>query len=134
MQCVRVLTVLALTGAVFASEPKNTKASVPYNIPLWEEGKVPRATSNGPLDAPFLTVFLPPEAKRNCTSVVIAPGGSNIMLMYGAEGMEIAERFNDWGAAAFVLTYRLSPAYGEEARVLDGNRAIRLVRTRAREW
>ena len=48
--------------------------------------------------------------------------------------MEIAERFNDWGAAAFVLTYRLSPKYGENARVLDGNRAIQLVRARAKEW
>ena len=29
--------------------------------------------------------------------------------MYGGEGMEVAERFNDWGITAFVLTYRLSP-------------------------
>ncbi len=108
--------------------------SVPYNIPLWEEGKVPLANGDGPLDKPFLTVFLPPEGKRNGASVVVAPGGGNIMLMYGVEGMEIAERFNDWGAAAFVLTYRLSPKYGENARVLDGNRAVQLVRARAKEW
>ena len=56
------------------------------------------------------------------------------MLMYGSEGMEIAERFNDWGAAAFVLTYRLAPKYREDARVLDGNRAVQLVRARAKEW
>ncbi len=56
------------------------------------------------------------------------------MLMYGSEGMEIAETFNDWGAAAFVLTYRLTPSYGEEARTMDGNRAIQLVRSRAKEW
>jgi acetyl esterase/lipase len=56
------------------------------------------------------------------------------MMMYGSEGMEIAERFNDWGAAAFVLTYRLSPKYGENARVLDGNRAVQLVRARVKEW
>ena len=77
-------------------------------------------------DAPFLTVFLPPENKRNGSSVIIAPGGSNIMLMYGLEGIEVAERFNDWGTTAFVLTYRLSPKYNEAARVLDGNRAMRL--------
>ncbi len=105
-----------------------------FNIPLWESGKVPMATGNGPLDAPFLTVFLPPENKRNGTSVIIAPGGSNIMLMYGVEGLEVAERFNDWGTTAFVLTYRLSPSYGEAARVLDGNRAMRLVRSRAKEF
>jgi endo-1,4-beta-xylanase len=106
----------------------------PFNIHLWGEGKVPLSAGDGPLDAPFLTVFLPPEGNRNGTAVVVAPGGSNIMLMYGAEGIEAAERFNDWGAAAFVLTYRLSPKYGEGARILDGNRAIQLVRARAKEW
>lgn len=95
---------------------------------------MPGAKGNGPLDAPFLSVFLPPANKRNGTSVIIAPGGSNIMLMYGADGFEIAERFNDWGATAFVLTYRLSPKYGDDARTQDGNRAIQLVRARAAEW
>jgi acetyl esterase/lipase len=48
--------------------------------------------------------------------------------------MEIAERFNEWGVTAFVLTYRLSPHYGEDARILDGKRAIQLVRSRAAEF
>src|SRR5450432_436382 len=130
----RMLAALTLAGSLWAVDPTASKSNVPYNIPLWEAGKVPLAAGDGPLDAPFLTVFLPPPGKRNGTSVIVAPGGSNIMLMYGAEGMEIAERFNDWGAAAFVLTYRLSPKYGENARVLDGNRAIQLVRARAAEW
>lgn len=105
-----------------------------FDIPLWESGKVPMAAGDGPLDAPFLTVFLPPENKRNGSSAIIAPGGSNIMLMYGLEGVEVAERLNDWGTTAFVLTYRLNPRYNEAARVLDGNRAMRLVRARAKEW
>lgn len=105
-----------------------------FNVKLWEPGKVPLATGEGPLDQPFLTVFLPPEKKRNGSAVVIAPGGSNIMLMYGVEGLDIAERFNDWGTTAFVLTYRLSPKYREDARVLDGNRAMRVVRSRAQEF
>ena len=50
------------------------------------------------------------------------------------EGIEIAERFNDWGFTAFVLTYRLSPRYGEDARVADGKRALQLVRSRAGEF
>src|SRR5437764_5645487 len=101
-------TLLAFAGSLPAAELKAAKAPAPYNIPLWEAGKVPLSKGDGPLDAPFLTVFQPPEGKRNSTSVVIAPGGSNIMLMYGLEGIDIAERFNDWGATAFVLTYRLS--------------------------
>ena len=105
-----------------------------FNIPLWADGKTPLAEGNGPLDRPFLTVFMPPENKRNGGAVVVAPGGGNIMLMYGGEGMTIAERYNDWGVTAFVLTYRLSPRYREDARVLDGKRAIQLVRSRAAEW
>jgi len=46
----------------------------------------------------------------------------------------VAERMNDWGTTAFVLTYRLNPRYGEAARVLDGNRAMRLVRARAKDF
>src|SRR6266446_9902703 len=135
----RLLTLIAIAASVAAaglasSKATTSRATVLYNIPLWEEGKVPLASGNGPLDVPFLTVFLPAENKRNGTSVVVAPGGGNIMLMYGVEGMEIAERFNDWGAAAFVLTYRLSPKYEDNARVLDGNRAVQLVRARAKEW
>jgi acetyl esterase/lipase len=124
----RVWAAILLASVAFADDRSN------YNLHLWEPGKVPLATGDGPLDAPFLTVFLPPEGKRNGAAVVIAPGGSNIMLMYGGEGMEVAERFNDWGVAAFVLTYRLSPRYGENARVLDGKRALQFVRARAAEW
>ena len=126
----RTILALLMAGPLLAA----SKPASNFNIPLWEPGKVPLATGNGPLDAPFLTVFLPPEGKGNGTSVVVAPGGGDIMLMYGSEGMEIAERFNDWGAAAFVLTYRMAPKYKEDARVLDGNRAMQLVRARAREW
>ena len=117
-----------------ASEKYGDKASVNYNIPLWEPGKVPLAKGDGPLDSPFLTVFLPPEGKRNGASVVIAPGGSNIMLMYGGEGMDVAERYNTWGVTAFVLTYRLSPRYAENVRVMEGKRAVQVVRSRAAEF
>ncbi|MBM3787258.1 MAG: alpha/beta hydrolase, partial [Acidobacteria bacterium] len=123
----RLLLALSLALAASAAEEN-------YNIPLWDPGKVPAAAGDGPLDAPFLTVFAPPAAKRNGSAVVIAPGGSNIMLMYGVEGIEVAERMNDWGTTAFVLTYRLSPRYTEADRVADGNRAIRLVRSRAKEF
>ncbi len=128
---------LTLPGGAMAAEnktaPDRSLAGGNYNIPLWAPGKVPLAKGDGPLDNPFLTVFLPPEGKRNGASVVIAPGGGNIMMMYGAEGMDIAERYNDWGVVAFLLTYRLQP-YREDARVLDGKRAIQLVRSRAAEF
>jgi acetyl esterase/lipase len=132
----KTLCALAVSACLFAADKKagGETWAENYNIPLWPEGKVPLADGNGPLDNPFLTVFMPPEGKRNGGSVIIAPGGSNIMLMYGGEGIEIAERFNDWGFAAFVLTYRLEPRYKEDARIADGKRAIQLIRSRAAEW
>ena len=128
-------TSLAASSSGGAAAPSENGALTQYrNLPLWDAGKVPLAKGDGPLDAPFLTAFLPPEGKRNGGSVVIAPGGANIMLMYGAEGLEIAERYNDWGVTAFVLTYRLSPRYGEDARTLDGMRAIQVIRGNAAAW
>jgi endo-1,4-beta-xylanase len=125
----------ALAGSVAVLAAGSADALVSYrNIPLWADGQVPLAAGTGPLDRPFLTAFVPPAGKANGASVVIAPGGANIMLMYGAEGVEIAERYNDWGVTAFVLTYRLSPRYGNDARVLDGMRAIQVVRSHAAEW
>ncbi len=123
----KAAALLLLTTALWADEAN-------FNIHLWEPGKVPLAVGDGPLDGPFLTVFAPLANKRNGSAVIIAPGGSNIMLMYSVEGIEIAERFNDWGTTAFVLTYRLSPRYDDKARTLDGNRAMRLVRSRASEF
>jgi len=135
LPCRLVLTALAISGMLPAADLKpGAKLSTNQNIPLWEEGKVPLANGNGPLDTAFLTVFLPPEGKRNGGSVIIAPGGSNIMLMYGAEGIDIAERYNDWGVSAFVLTYRMSPRYNAAARYQDGKRAVQMVRTHATEW
>src|SRR5256885_2119210 len=85
------LALLAISGTLLAA----TEPAINYNIHLWEPGKVPLATGEGPLDSPFVTVFLPAPEKRNGSAVIVAPGGSNIMLMYGAEGVDIAERLND---------------------------------------
>jgi acetyl esterase/lipase len=103
------------------------------NIPLWEPGKVPMAMGTAPLDAPFLTVSLPPAGKANGKAVIVAPGGGNIMLMYGVEGLDAAERYNEWGVTAFILNYRLNP-YNDNARFADAARAVRMVRAHAAEW
>jgi formylglycine-generating enzyme required for sulfatase activity len=120
-----------LAGAAYAQTAELTAYR---NIPLWDTGQVPGSTGDGPLDAPFLTVFLPRAGSANGSAVVIAPGGGNIMLMYGGEGAEVAEVYNDWGVTAFVLTYRLSPRYDNDARTLDGERAMRVVRAHAARW
>ena len=124
----------AVSTLVSLAGDRRLVASENVNLPLWPTGEVPQAQGDGPLDAPFLTTFLPPEGRRNGTAVVIAPGGSNIMLMYGGEGVEVAEELNRWGIAAFVLTYRLAPRYNDEARIADGKRALQWVRAHAADW
>jgi formylglycine-generating enzyme required for sulfatase activity/acetyl esterase/lipase len=130
------LAVCCLAQATAAES--STDLTAYRQISLWPPGQVPDATGDGPLDAPFLTVFVPrPGAEMGNaprSAVVIAPGGGNIMLMYGGEGADVAEVFNDWGVTAFILTYRLSPPYDNDARTRDGERALRLVRANAARW
>jgi endo-1,4-beta-xylanase len=138
-RCPGIVVVLIVTvGLLVAPAARGLAQTLPasgnLDIPLWPAGAVPDALGDGPLDSPFLTAFVPPPDKRNGSAVIIAPGGSNIMLMYGGEGFEAAERFNEWGTVAFVYTYRLSPRYNEEVRVRDAKRAVQIVRSRAREW
>lgn len=123
---------VCFVASAFGAEPE-TELKPYRNIPLWT-GPAPGAVGDGPLDAPFLTVFTPRAGTANGGAVLIAPGGGNIMLMYGGEGAEVAEVFNDWGVTAFVLTYRLSPRYDNDVRTQDGERAMRVLRAHAAEW
>jgi acetyl esterase/lipase len=50
------------------------------------------------------------------------------------EGKQIAEWLNSLGVSAFVLQYRLGERYRHPAPLQDAQRAIRLVRSRAKEW
>ena len=129
-----LLLPLAAFGATGSAIPPHAALSPYLDIPLWNVGQVPGAIGDGPLDAPFLTVFMPRARNANGGAVIVAPGGGNIMLMYGGEGGDVAEVFNDWGITAFVLTYRLAPRYGQEARTQDAERAMRLVRANAAAW
>ena len=88
---------------------------------------------------PSIYVFLPPEQHANGMAVVIAPGGGHSQLVIDKEGYDIAQWLNNNGIAAFVLKYRLARAPGShytvEANALaDAARAMRLVRSRAKEW
>ena len=88
---------------------------------------------------PSLTIFLPPKDKATGAAAVVVPGGGHRLLVFNAEGVEVARYLNSIGVAAFVLKYRLaredgSPyRLGEHARE-DAQRALRLVRHRAAEW
>ena len=123
-------------------------------IPLWpgvapgSEGKTaPEAIRISPqgdhvissVHHPSITVYLPPAAKATGAAVVVIPGGGHREIWIDHEGYAVAAWLSDHGVAAFVLKYRLAREQGstytvEGTELHDVQRAIRLVRSRAREW
>jgi endo-1,4-beta-xylanase len=88
---------------------------------------------------PYITVFLPPESKTTGAAVVIAPGGGHRELWVKHEGENVAQWLAERGIAAVVLRYRLarekdSPYKLDVVAREDGQRAVRLVRSKAKEW
>ena len=85
---------------------------------------------------PEIEVFLADSS--NGTGVVICPGGGYTILAYDWEGTKMAEWFNSFGVSAFVLKYRLPRWESEDCRdkvaLMDAQRAMRLVRSKAEEW
>ncbi len=130
--------------------PAALKAQSSFVIPLWENGApgfeklkdVPEQAKDywvKNINNPSLTVFLPPKDKANGSAVVICPGGGHRLLVFNAEGIEPAKFLSDLGVTVFVLKYRLgrdtnSPYKIEVHAKQDGERAMRLVRSRAKEW
>lgn len=103
-------------------------------VPLWN-GSAPQSHGTTPDDIPTLTVFLPEKTGRATPAIVICPGGGYNVICFDYEGVNEAEWFRDRGVAAFVLTYRLPRFdYRHPVPLLDAQRAIRLVRTRAAGW
>jgi endo-1,4-beta-xylanase len=88
---------------------------------------------------PSITVYLPHVNRAAGVGVVVAPGGAHQYLAVGIEGEEIAHRLNAAGVAVFVLKYRLSRSEGSTYTIEghsfpDAQRALRVVRSRAKEW
>jgi acetyl esterase/lipase len=85
------------------------------------------------VDNPSITPFFPEKDKANGTSIIIFPGGGYMRLAIFHEAFDIAKWFTERGITVFVVKYRMQE-YGYPAPLLDGLRAVRLVRSRAAEW
>jgi acetyl esterase/lipase len=98
-------------------------------IPLWsaDSGADNSAQST-------LTAFRPQAGKANHTAVVIAPGGGYLALTQNLEGRQVADWFATLGITAFVLKYRLGSRHPYPEPLLDGQRAVRLVRSMSNEF
>jgi acetyl esterase/lipase len=99
---------------------------------LWEKG-APGAMGDKENDKPRITVYFPSSQTTNRPAIIICPGGAYGMLAISYEGYDIARWLNKHDVVGVVLQYRVSP-YRYPSPVLDGQRAVRLVRARAKEW
>jgi len=111
-------------------EPVYLWPEQPFVTPDREHTKDQRLCA---VDNPSLIPFWPESSLANGTAVVIFPGGGYQRLSMVSEGSDIAQWFNARGVAAFVVKYRLQE-YGYPAPLLDGARAMRVVRKEALNW
>ena len=137
-----------VAGAVAQQEPAKPDASEtpaqsraterrlyaePQTFPLWKDG-APGAQGKNAEDTPTLTLYMPSHPSKSDTGVIVAPGGSYTVLAMNHEGRQVANWLNSLGMTAFVLKYRLGPKYHHPIELGDAQRAIRLVRSRAKEF
>jgi endo-1,4-beta-xylanase len=146
----RILSVLTLVTLIPLAP-----AAEPPVVPLWDKGapgfesrkdekETRQVQKSGEykvtgIHNPYLTAFLPPADKATGAAVILAPGGGHRELWVLHEGENEARWLSDHGIAAFVLRYRLAREKGAPYKIAehalqDGQRAVRLVRSRAKEW
>ncbi len=143
-------TVLAFICLLTISGSLTAQSKV---IDLWN-GKIPGAIRNdkfkqivdtaaGWVDKksiayPTLAVYPAPAEKATGTAVIICPGGAYGGLAVKHEGAQVAKWLNSLGVTAFVLKYRLPDDSIMEKKSIgpmqDGQKAIRMVRSHAKEW
>jgi len=134
-----------------------TFSELPVSIPLWaggapgSEGQASNElfrwehfeTTWYPvvshITSPSIIPYLPPPDKANGAAVVICPGGGHQYLALEHEGDAVGRWLSAHGVAGFVLKYRLAREPGSPYQVdvhalMDAQRAIRTVRSRAKEW
>lgn len=138
----------------------NTIAAEPPVVDLWP-GKPPKEVGiegeehtkiyespilKGPtklvtnVTQPTLTIYQPPKEKNTGTTMLICPGGGYHNLFWELEGEEVAAWLNSQGMTGIILKYRCPRRPGDVkgepplGPLLDAQRAVSLVRSRAKEW
>jgi len=101
-------------------------------IPLWP-GQAPLAKGTAPGDVPKL-YYYPASAAGVHSAVIVLPGGGYTHVVMEKEGAVEAKWLAAHGVAAFVLQYRLSPWYRYPVPMMDGERAVRYVRSHAADF
>jgi acetyl esterase/lipase len=136
-RCFKAIVVCVIIALSYGTIGAVKEAQVSRNfVKLWPDG-APGAEGNMNGDKPTLTVYLPPKQEAAGCGIVICPGGGYGHLAMEHEGRQVAQWLNSFGISAFVLKYRhrnSGAGYGHPAPLQDAQRAIRMVRSRAKEW
>ena len=122
-------------------------------IPLWPKDKIPNYKKStekeeykesggiyryAKVQEPAIEVYLPSGANANGKAMLIFPGGGYGILAYDWEGTDIAKFLNSKGIAGIVVKYRLpsdvSQTEKQNVPLIDAQRAMRLVRSKAEDW
>ena len=148
---------LCLIAAVPANQAR--AADGPEPLPLWPDAVPGEKGDMGPerdmtkpdpkvppekyvirlgnVSKPTLTVYKPAPDKDTGAAVVVCPGGGYGILAYNLEGTEICDWLNSVGVTGVLLKYRVPSRKDlpkEAAALQDVQRAIGIVRHRAKEW
>lgn len=102
--------------------------------PAGSKGGIHKVTN---VSEPALSVFPAPKEKATGAALIVAPGGGYSFLSWDLEGTEIARWFNQVGVTVFVLKYRVPRRSFDPTNrlpLMDAQRAVSLVRHRAKEW
>jgi acetyl esterase/lipase len=133
--CVTLAAVLESRAMADAPAPGTAR------ILLWPEG-APLAVGTVDEDRPSLELFPvaapppgapAPAAVQPRAAVIVCPGGGYERLAVEKEGIAAARWLGERGVVALVLRYRVGPRYHHPAPLYDVQRAVRLVRARAKE-
>ena len=140
---------LAMASATLAAEATQTLDVWPAQAPgekgdigpeKWQptpKGEKVAITRLENVSKPTLAIYAPPKDKNTGTAIVICPGGGYFILAMNLEGEEVAAWLNSIGVTGIVLKYRVPARKGQPrhlAAVQDAQRALSVVRARAKEW
>ena len=82
---------------------------------------------------PAIELFKAKNVSGEAPCVIIFPGGGYGILAYDLEGTVIAQWLNSIGFHAVILKYTV-PGNQREAALKDAQRAVGIVRNKAKEW
>ena len=144
----RKIVLIMASLAFLVNEGARAQAKY-FVVPLWENGAPGfEQRRNEPevakdwwvrnIHNPSIMVYQPEQGKANGAAVVVCPGGGHRELVINPEGRDAAQFLTGIGVTTIVLKYRLmredNSPYTIENVKQDAYRAMRIVRSRAKEW